>query len=225
LRKNDSGTTIIEEVFWPALGVQITGYTVALTDGLMLGTTPLVDYGTNSTNLLIESDDNLVTVMPGGNFLGDGVFSVAQTINSGTIEPGGPDDIGVISFTADYDYSYRGNYTQTASGTLMVELQATGWATNNSQIQVSGNVALNGSLNVTFAPGFSPYVGDTFDIVENSGGNAISGQFAGLKNGTVFNVGGLLPTDCLWWRLQRTRRGVRGAWDPVPLWCQLVWQH
>src|SRR5208337_907641 len=58
------------------------------------------------------------------------------------------------------------------------------------QTDATGAVDLDAStgLNVTLSDGFTPAVGDTFTIIQSTGG--ITGSFASLPEGTVFDAGG-----------------------------------
>src|SRR5439155_5976881 len=61
------------------------------------------------------------------------------------------------------------------------------------QLNVTGSVALSTVspgviLNVTSFGGFAPAGGDTFVIIKNDSGDAVSGTFAGLPEGAVVST-------------------------------------
>ena len=66
-----------------------------------------------------------------------------------------------------------GNYTQLDFATLKIDLGGTA-AGEFDQLQVAGNVALNGTLDVSLLDGFTGEAGQTFDIIT---ANSISGTF------------------------------------------------
>ena len=76
-----------------------------------------------------------------------------------------------------------GNYSQTAAGTLAVELNGTTVGTQYDQLNVTGTIALAGTLAVT--SGFTPAEGDGFAIVANDAADAVGGVFTGLPETAV----------------------------------------
>jgi hypothetical protein len=99
----------------------------------------------------------------GGSLVGTGLVTVANTvnvINSATISPGLP--MGELDISGDYQ--------QTASGTLNIELGGYSPGTNFDLVTVTaggaGGVAtLGGTLNITLTNGFSPTNGATFTFL------------------------------------------------------------
>jgi hypothetical protein len=80
-----------------------------------------------------------------------------------------------------------GSFTQTASGTLTIELGGTDSAPTFGQlVSTTGTVALAGKLDFTST--VVPAVGSSFGILDNGGDSAISGTFAGLPEGSTFTV-------------------------------------
>ena len=106
--------------------------------------------------------------------------SSLEFTNSGTVVPGDPGSGGLPG-----NMTIDGLYTQTSSGTLVINLQNT---SSYSQLLVSGSANLNGTLEVADSPGANVDVGDTFIILKANGG--VSGQFSTLEN---FNITGLAP--------------------------------
>ena len=101
-----------------------------------------------------------------------GTGSVESTvINHGKVSPG--TSPGILSVN---------QFTQNASGVLRIELAGT----DNSdplnpqfdQLLTTGNVTLNGDLEVSFVHPYSPNAGDSYEIVDVGG--LLSGTFSGL---------------------------------------------
>jgi hypothetical protein len=88
---------------------------------------------------------------------GTGTLDVATTTfsNAGVVGPGlSP---GVLTVT--------GNYPQTASGTLAIEVGGATPGTGHDRLVVSGAAALAGSLNVSLFGGFTPVLGQQFTVL------------------------------------------------------------
>jgi hypothetical protein len=80
-----------------------------------------------------------------------------------------------------------GSFTQTAAGSLTIELGGTDAAPAFGQlVSTTGTVTLAGNLQVIST--VVPAVGTAFEILDNQGGSAVSGNFAGLPAGTTFTV-------------------------------------
>ena len=82
-----------------------------------------------------------------------------------------------------------GDYTQLAFGVLEIEMGGTSnLATDNAeydQLDVAGNVQLDGTLDLSFVDNFSPSVGDTFDIIT---ANSVSGSFSTVNMPADFDL-------------------------------------
>ncbi len=76
--------------------------------------------------------------------------------NRGTIRPGGTGAAGTLTVT--------GNYTQTSTGVLDIELGGTAAGTYD-QLNVSGIATLAGSLTVSLINGFNPTANDMFIVI------------------------------------------------------------
>jgi uncharacterized repeat protein (TIGR01451 family) len=77
--------------------------------------------------------------------------------NSGTLDPGVGPTTGIINVT--------GNYTQTAGGTLHIDLGGAAMG-QFDQLNVTGTANLAGNLNVANAGAFSAAAGNTFTILQ-----------------------------------------------------------
>ena len=115
----------------------------------------------------------------GGTLDGTGTVS-AVTVNSGGIlKPG--DSPGILHVD--------GNLAMAPGGLLTAELDGPLPGSEYDQLQVSGSVNLNGAT-LNLQPNFAAGAGAAFIILVNNGAGAITGTFAGLPEGAVFQAGG-----------------------------------
>ncbi len=80
--------------------------------------------------------------------------------NSGRVEPGGDAMAGTLTVT--------GNYTQTFGGILDIELGGTN-AGQFDKLAVTQQATLAGTMNVTLLPGYTPTLGDSFEVMTFNG--------------------------------------------------------
>jgi hypothetical protein len=100
-----------------------------------------------------------------------------DVFNSGTVLPGEDGSPGILTI--------NGNYTQTATGTLNLQIDDPNGA-GFDQLAIAGNVALDGTLNVTLLNGYLPNSGDSFPVLFFASSN---GTFASVVgDGTLFTV-------------------------------------
>jgi hypothetical protein len=125
-----------------------------------------------------SQDAATVAILSGGTFDATGTL-YGYLYNDGTINPGGVDATGTLVV--------NGDYTQTATGTLNVEIN--GLYPGHDRLTVNGLATLGGILNVSFIGGYLAYPGTSFSVLTYT---SRSGTFATLN----------LPT------LQQ------GRWDP-----------
>ena len=112
------------------------------------------------------------TNVAAGAFLGGNGTIAGNLTNSGTVSPGNsPGTINVA-----------GNYTQVATGTLVVELAS---GASFDQLVISGTATLAGSLQVNLTGSFDP-VGKSFTFLTAAGG--VSGTFTTVS-GTALVTG------------------------------------
>lgn len=97
-----------------------------------------------------------VTIQPNGTLAGTGTI-VANLMNSGTISPGSSSP-GAIQV--------NGDYAQTTTGKLSIELGGTNIAADLDRLLVSGNASLGGTLHVALINGFVPAAGSSFDVLD-----------------------------------------------------------
>jgi hypothetical protein len=92
-----------------------------------------------------------------GNVTNDGTVIAGDSVNAP----------GVLSET--------GNYVQNLDGTLDASIAS---KTLNSTLDVTGNISLNGLLNVDLLSGYTPVIGDVFDVLSYTGSE--TGAFSGI---------------------------------------------
>jgi uncharacterized repeat protein (TIGR01451 family) len=104
----------------------------------------------------------------GGSLTGNG-FIAGHLVNDSVVVPTGA--IGI-----------EGDYTQTSSGTLEIELRGADQPHDYDRIDLSGTATLGGTIDVTLIDGYIPENGDVFRIIGDAFGNysdeARTGTFA-----------------------------------------------
>ncbi|MCG8407599.1 MAG: hypothetical protein MI923_20575 [Phycisphaerales bacterium] len=90
----------------------------------------------------------------GGVLTGDGTVEDDVT-NAGSVQPGA--SAGVFTIDA--------GYTQDAAGDLSIEIGGLTPGTEHDRLDVTGTANLGGTLTIEFINGFSPMVGDSFQIM------------------------------------------------------------
>jgi len=108
--------------------------------------------------------------LTGGTITGSGVINATLVNTGGTVSPGVA--VGILSTGAGKDYE------QGAAGNLFVEIGGTSPGVGFDHLIVAGNASLDGQLEVIFANGFVPQVGQTFQVVK---AGSLAGRFAGLS--------------------------------------------
>ena len=120
---------------------------------------------------------SLVSVGSGGAIGGNGNVGVVAVASGGTLAPGA--SAGILN---------TGNVTLAAGAAFAAELGGLNpGAGGYDQLKATGTVALGGStLDLSLIGGYRPANGTTYTIIDNDGGDAIGGTFAGLAEGAVF---------------------------------------
>jgi uncharacterized repeat protein (TIGR01451 family) len=107
------------------------------------------------TNLAGGNMSSPLTIfINGGTLKGNGTVS-GSVSNSATVAPGASPGLITIA----------GNYSQTPSGILDIELAGTTPGSGYDRLAVSGAATLSGTVNVTLISGFTLSGGDLFDVV------------------------------------------------------------
>lgn len=121
--------------------------------------------------------DNACNIQ-GGTVSGTGTITVGTLTNTGgVIGPGM--SAGTLSITGN-----PGNYTQSANGTLAIEIGGLTAGTQYDQVIVTGAATLAGTLALTLINNFSPNPGDVFTVMTYA---SHTGNFSAI---TGTNMGG-----------------------------------
>ncbi len=84
-----------------------------------------------------------------------------------------------------------GNFSFGSGGTLAIALNGAHAGAGYDQIVADGTVNLNNAmLNLSLGAGFTPTLGESFDILVNDSGAPINGTFSNLPEGAVITVSG-----------------------------------
>lgn len=94
----------------------------------------------------------------------------ASAFGQGNVYVGG----GTLVCNAPSTVVMAGAYTQLAGTTLQLNLGASG----AGRLNVAGVAALDGTLNLSFRPGFAPSAGDTFVVIS---GGTLTGRFSAIN--------------------------------------------
>jgi hypothetical protein len=143
-----------------ASGTTITGAGAISVSG---GTLNVGGDFTNATTLTVGSGATL-SFSPGNTLTNTGLIKGAGTIvanmqSSGVVSPGSSP--GALHIT--------GNFNELATGLLNMEIAGTTPGTQYDQLFVTGDLTLNGALQVTFIDGFLPAAGQEFDLLQTGG--------------------------------------------------------
>ena len=174
--KNTAATTTTMNIPFTNNGtVDVVAGSLVFPQGMDNGEDAVIDLGGGTLDpgetLNLEAGDSLI---------GSGTLS-ANLVNAGTVSPGASP--GTI--TVD------GDYTQAVDGILEIELGGTTPGTGHDQLVVTGAATLQGTLNVSLLPDFTPQAGDTFFIVNHltSGtGNFSVENLPVLPGGLMFEI-------------------------------------
>ena len=138
---------------------------------------------TNVQDGVLKVDGTLATseaiVATGATLGGSGSITAPVTINAdAALAPGSSP--GVLS---------TGDLTLDADADLNVEINGTNAGSEYDQIQVTGEVDLTGAtLNISSS--FTAAAGDQFLLIDNDDVDAVTGNFVGLAEGTLFSFNG-----------------------------------
>ena len=162
-----------------------TNTSLTLNNQLDLGGNTLTKMGggTLSINNILSTGSDGTINCQGGNCAGSGTVG-GNLSNSAVVAPG--NSPGILSVD--------GNYTQTASGTLEIELASNGGVagTDHDRLAVTLAASLDGTLDLQLDGGYSPTIGDSFAGIVTAG--ALSGQFATTSNVVIDGRRGVAVT-------------------------------
>jgi len=122
---------------------------------------------------VLGSLSGLTEVVSGGTLLGTG--TVASLLNGGVVSPGSTGTIGTLKVT--------GNYAQTSSGTLVVDITPT----SSDKLSVGGTASLDGGVQVRPTSG-TYAVGTTYHVLS---AGSVSGTFRSVAIENADRLGSL----------------------------------
>lgn len=119
----------------------------------------------------------------GGHLSGNGTISVGSgagvLLNNGTIAPGGDGATGLLSIT--------GGYSQSATGTLSIDIAGAG---NVDTLNYSAqSLSLDGTLQTTLLNGYVPTLGTSFAVITGPVSDTAPGVFRHVLGDVIFSGG------------------------------------
>jgi len=162
-----------------------SGSSLTFNNALNLNDNTLTKFGDGEMKIrndLVTSGG--VIDVQGGTVSGNGTVGGDLANPAGKIAPG--NSPGILSVD--------GNYTQSAGGTLEIELASNGGVagTDHDRLAVTLAASLDGALDLQLDGGYSPTIGDSFAGIVTAG--ALSGQFATTSNVVVDGRRGVAVT-------------------------------
>jgi hypothetical protein len=112
---------------------------------------------------------NSVYLLEGGYLSGTGVVRSPTTNSGGVVSPGASP--GVLTI--------EGTYTQTAGGSLLIEVGGPIAGSGYDRLVVTSTASLSGTLTAYRIDGYEPNIGDTFDILTAT---AVTGTFSNIQS-------------------------------------------
>ncbi|MGI9428317.1 MAG: hypothetical protein ACR2NM_06645 [Bythopirellula sp.] len=131
--------------------------------------------GTLTINNVLNAGGGAIVGL-GGTIAGSGVVGGSLSNQSAMVSPG--NSPGTLTV--------EGNYTQCAGAILAIEVAGTGPGVGHDQLDVHGSATLDGTLDITTAPGYTPGVGATPGVV----GDSFIILTADSRTGTFSSVNG-----------------------------------
>ncbi len=181
---NTGPTTLSGSIGQSAAGLGLTkagAGTLTLSGANTYTGTTTVKAGT----LLVNGSQagSAVSVNSGATLAGTGTVGAVTAVSGAHVAPGAGTGLpGTLTTTS---------VTLPSGSAFNVALNGTTAGSGYSQLSASGTINLTGStLNVSL--GFTPAIGDSFTIIDNTGGGAVVGTFNGLPQNATFNRGGML---------------------------------
>ena len=108
--------------------------------------------------------------------------TVANTVE---VQSGGTLDPGAVAL-APGRLTLGSGLTLNSGATFAVQLGGLTAGTQHDQVRLGGVLTLAGNLSVTESNGFSPAVGQTFVIIDDTGSNPTNGAFANTTAGSLY---------------------------------------
>jgi len=175
-----SGSLIVDDANYPAdvSGVDLLASSPSFTGSVAVNTGALFVDDTGSLSSASQVTVASGALLKGGDNATSGGVSSLTVQSGGTVAPG--HSPGCITAS-----------NATINGTYLAQIGGTNACADYDQLQVSGSVNVTGgTLQTSVINSFAPTAGQTFEIIDNTGGSAVTGTFAGLPEGATFTSGG-----------------------------------
>ena len=167
-------------------------------DGTIIGTGTLFKFGTGTWTLSGLNTYSGLTTVSAGTLVVDGDQHQSPVAVIGTANLGGRGVIGNLQVFGNVrpgtspGILTSSNVNFTASSDFFVELNGPAPGTGYDQLNVRGTNQLGqATLHVSVGPGFAPFEGEDFVIINNDGAEAIVNTFTNLPNGSVLTANNL----------------------------------
>ena len=178
-------TALTNNITLGSNGLTVTNYTsgsICAFSGNITGSGGLTKFGFSTIGLGTltltgTSDYSGATIVNRGALLVNGSITSPTTVNNGGIL-GGSGTVGSVTVNSGGTVApgnspglltINGAYSQTSAATLAIELGGYTPGNQFDQLAVSGQAAVDGTLNVTLVNNFRPNAGDTFQIIASNG--------------------------------------------------------
>jgi hypothetical protein len=185
LTEADSGAITLQMI--TAGSLSVANYGPSAGSDLILGS--VTTSGAQSYSNANGTARVTANLAAGGNTIS---FTDAVALSAGVTLGTGSDTISILGGTVAPDpglVTVAGSLALSSAATLRVTLNGTG-TSSYSQIVASGPIDLGGST-LSLSLGFTPQVGDSFTLLTSNDPAGITGTFAGLDEGAIFDQDGM----------------------------------
>ena len=162
-----------------------TGASITFHNSLNLNGHTLTKFGDGDMSIRNDQITGNGTVsIQGGSISGNGTVGGDLSNDAGSVAPG--NSPGILSVD--------GNFTQSAGGTLEIELASNDGVvgTDHDRLDVALSANLDGTLDLQLDEGYTPTMGDSFAGLVTAG--TISGEFATISNVVIDGRRGVAVT-------------------------------
>jgi len=187
IKSDGAGRSTIDKVAFQNTGkLQINSGTLKIPDltqaqkGALIKAATTMKGGKLDTDGLMRLEGGILENVGPSALTGEVFGDVVNT--GGEVHPGGIGEFGILTIDG-----INGNYSQSKSGSLNLDLASSIPGVGFDQLRVTGTLALGGKLQVNAAANVS---GDVFKIIDNQGAGLVAGSFKGLNEGAKVSLGG-----------------------------------
>jgi autotransporter-associated beta strand protein len=161
-------------IFSPAFGETLT-----------LGA--IASVGNRTINVSGAGTVNVANIPSGVTLAGTGRTGTGVTVASGAaVNPGSAPNTGTLTALGGIGFASGATDDVELGGTAAGSFDQ---IVSGDAVNLNSDSGAGANLKVSLVNGFVPAPGQTFTIIKNTGSTLISGTFAGLPEGAIFNVG------------------------------------